>query len=1557
MNNINPLRSSKEISATYGRYLKSLVQPRQRELAQAIADAIDKSISEPGGVIKGPYLEATPPYLTGSTIRDLVADGTLSNHFLMLGNNAFPLDRPVYKHQEEAIRKIASGRNILVATGTGSGKTESFLVPIIDYLMRQKEAGALGPGVRALLLYPMNALANDQVKRIREILSGYSAITFGRYTGETLEKYDKARELYLQREGLYPPVNELVSREQMRETPPHILLTNYAMLEYLLLRPEDSELFGGGFSDSWKFIVADEAHTYDGAHGVEVALLLKKLRERVDTSGSVITIGTTATIGGSDIEKELFAKNFFGNPYSIASNDGGFRDLVEPQRLAIGDGTWSFDKPEQWLAFDTEAQFLQSAASISSDSQSASVLFANNVDVCKLRKFLLSKPATIADAAMYVFGNDSEDTQQAIVQIVELGTRIKNEFGHPTFQARFHLFARATEGVFSCLSETPHAYLSRHMSCPACERPSYELAGCKRCGASYFAGFRTDENGQSFFKPTGKSDRSKTTYAYPFQFGVDSENEDEVNFDDDDQGVDVDEPVINFLCGECSLVFTDHLSQCPNCSSDLVFEVRFTQKVTKCEICLGRSSQIIRHLESGNDAAAAVLATSLYQDLPPAPLGELAHLPGEGRKLMVFSDSRQQAAFFAPYLEDSYDRILWRRLILKSLEVLEETNPGIEASFLDLKTYLLNRAKETNLFTDVSPIEQNGIVLERLYWEAVSTDLQTNLEGSGLMSWTYQIPQDDEAYAPMVTLGFTAKQAKAYLSEILNTLRINGIVSQVPGLNFGSDLFKPRTGPLYVRESVPNPKLKTYAWLPQAASNTRVDYTSRVFDALGIASDPSLFLKNLWTGLSNPKGNLSGLLKPETKGGQGVVFALDPNKILVQTVSSAGYTYRCSLCRRTTSSSVANVCPRFKCKGQLEHVQSVEIARENANSHYASLYEGEESTGMVAREHTAQLETEYAALIQQNFIDGKVNVLSSSTTFELGVDVGELQAVLLRNMPPSVANYIQRAGRAGRRADSAALILTYAQRRPHDLSMFGNPVAMVAGGMRAPFVDLHNERILERHVFSLIFSAFFKDQGIKTLPKAGSFMDENSGYASKLDGWLETNSPLLRPRFEAIVPEVLRPKANHLWTKIKGNFSERFNGVREAFQSEVAQYEVLIRELTTTKDGELLAEKNLREATRLRKSLRTITEKDLIGFLSKNNLIPKYGFPVDTVPLVPRRGDSALAEKIELDRDLSVAIFDYAPGNQVIAAGVVWESVGVVLPAKAEKGFRKFRYASCKSCEEYQERIYIVDDSIDTCTSCNSNKLLKGEYIIPEWGFHARGGEKKPGEIIKKTAWNRSIHLKDQGNAVLIGGRQTPPGVTAELRSVAKLVVLNSGPGNLGYALCTWCNEAHPAIEVSSKSDHEKPFDGSKKCQGKFPDNVHLGHVFETDIVHLAINVSDSGIDARGSANSVAFALLEGAAEGLQIAHDDIDVVPLPSTDSEIRLALIDSVPAGAGFAKLIAENINTVFDAAYKRVARCECGEESSCYQCLRSFKNQREHENIQRGLAVKVLKSVLGK
>ena len=265
--NIDPVATATEIKATYRRYLQSLLAVRDPQLDAALRLAIETTPM----LDKGPYLEATPPYASGTTLRQLIADEVLHPGFAALDSPALPLDRPLYTHQERSIRKVRDGRNVVVATGTGSGKTESFLLPILDSLVREHARGELDDGVRALLLYPMNALANDQMKRLRQVLAAHPQITFGRYTGDTAQDPKTARDRFHDLnigEQILP--NELLSREEMRETPPHLLLTNYAMLEYLLLRPLDMDLFGSQDRDRWRFIVVDEAHVYDGTQGAEI---------------------------------------------------------------------------------------------------------------------------------------------------------------------------------------------------------------------------------------------------------------------------------------------------------------------------------------------------------------------------------------------------------------------------------------------------------------------------------------------------------------------------------------------------------------------------------------------------------------------------------------------------------------------------------------------------------------------------------------------------------------------------------------------------------------------------------------------------------------------------------------------------------------------------------------------------------------------------------------------------------------------------------------------------------------------------------------------------------------------------------------------------------------------------------------------------------------------------------------------------------------------------------------------------------------------------------------
>jgi ATP-dependent helicase YprA (DUF1998 family) len=232
MNVLNALDATRRIADRYRGYLVSTYAPRSDGFRRDFEAALSGSFA----LAKGPYLQASPPFENGRSLRELIDDGVMASGFRALRPGAFPLDRPLRKHQETAITKaVGLRRNLVVATGTGSGKTECFLLPIIDHLLRERDAGTLRrPGVRALLLYPMNALANDQVKRLRRLLADFSDITFGRYVGETPDEQSRGWRDFRARYPDEPVVpNELRSREEMQARPPHILLSNYAMLEYL----------------------------------------------------------------------------------------------------------------------------------------------------------------------------------------------------------------------------------------------------------------------------------------------------------------------------------------------------------------------------------------------------------------------------------------------------------------------------------------------------------------------------------------------------------------------------------------------------------------------------------------------------------------------------------------------------------------------------------------------------------------------------------------------------------------------------------------------------------------------------------------------------------------------------------------------------------------------------------------------------------------------------------------------------------------------------------------------------------------------------------------------------------------------------------------------------------------------------------------------------------------------------------------------------------------------------------------------------------------------------
>jgi hypothetical protein len=416
MDPIDPIAVSANIAEDYRRYLSSLISPQDPKLAAGLRKAIAAAATE--GLTKGPYLEVTPPYATGSTVRELINQGVLTERFARFASDAFPLDRPVYKHQETAIRQIADGRNAIVATGTGSGKTESFLIPILNHLQKEASEGSLTPGVRALLLYPMNALANDQLKRLRQMLAETPEITFGRYTGETEEEAGKAEKKFeAQHPGVRRLPNELLSREEMRATPPHLLLTNYSMLEYLLLRPVDMDLFESE-SNTWKFLVADEAHVYDGATGAEVAFLIRRLRERVKAVDALQYIATSATVG-NDLDRAAdFAKSLFGAQFS------GDADVVTATRLPWGaKDVWGRLSSADIASRLDDDDLIDAASRRGASTSSLHATLAGEATLTETVQLASENPRTLKEILNRI-GPDADVTATDLRDLVSLGPEL-----------------------------------------------------------------------------------------------------------------------------------------------------------------------------------------------------------------------------------------------------------------------------------------------------------------------------------------------------------------------------------------------------------------------------------------------------------------------------------------------------------------------------------------------------------------------------------------------------------------------------------------------------------------------------------------------------------------------------------------------------------------------------------------------------------------------------------------------------------------------------------------------------------------------------------------------------------------------------------------------------------------------------------------------------------------------------------------------------------------------------------------------------------------------------
>lgn len=1628
MSQLHPIQTTQHIRDSYIRYLKSIYPVQD----SAIQSLFWQELERPELLVKGPLLEAAAPFQQGRSIQELVTDGVLHSNFAQLCSDSLPWERKLHLHQDRAIQKVvAKERNVIVATGTGSGKTESFLIPILDHLLREKAAGTLDqPGVRALLLYPMNALANDQLKRLRRVLANMPEICFGRYTGETEQSQRQAEDHFFYQFPDEPRLsNELISRDQMRSKPPHILLTNYAMLEYLLVRPEDCSFFDGETGSHWQFIALDEAHIYDGAIGIELAMLIRRLKQRIGQNSAkrLRCIATSATLGSgeSDYPKAVdYASQLFGEPFIWNKDDPDQQDIVAASRVPISQlGTiWGraseqlyqslnqqiaqlphtptrfeeLGEPLQASCSELPQTVLESALEAArkqwqahsdqpSEQSSATIgafLYAvlrGDESIHQIRNQLDQRPQLAVQLAQECFQH--EQANDSLVDLVNLAVRARpHTHDQPLLPARYHVFVRSLEGAFICFNKEKHSskdyrlFLQRHSKCPECDSSVAELAICSRCGALYLVGeLNKSQNSQARLVLQENELFQKASYLLI--------NRDLQEVDEDDliaEGIDNAEEVPNStrytICLNClSFNKGENLScECGAHAQQIAAYLSDNNKEPShsCLACGSHSrSDVVFRFFTGQDAPVSVLATSLYQNLPAQEQGLGSDLPGEGRKLLIFSDSRQDAAFFAPYLERTYNVVLQRRLILQAL--LDDPD-GLQGNLRleDAVRPLLRAAEAAGLFNDKqSIVERRQTVGTWLMRESFAIDRRHSLEGLGLL--TFRLVKPRGWRAPEILQrdpwNLSSDEAWDLICLLVNTLRQQGCISFIDGIDPRDAIFAPRNKALYVCEEKSDSKAGILSWLPVRGTNRRLTILLRLLEANAPRLSPperrklaEEALRNIWRELQNwPEYLISQRVKNEA-----LKFQLNHRFWALQP-SAQGIGYRCQRCQTISPINLRGLCMHKGCSGKLEPFDPNSAQFE----HYRQLYRSLKPIPLAVEEHTAQWNSDIAGQIQEKFVNGKINILSCSTTFELGVDVGELQAVLMRNVPPTTANYLQRAGRAGRRTDSAAFALTFAQRRSHDLSHYKDPVQIVAGRIQVPQIRIENVKIIRRHMQAVLLAEFFRQRyrADKSVFKGvGSFFRDKTTTSQAYQeaiSFAESKPAQVYEALKEIVPEQMQSELMlDDWGWLVTAEGDGFITLLELVSSEVLEDLKLYQGLI----DEEVALKNYRRAQFYQDVMSTLESRSLLGFLASRNILPKYGFPTDLVELRTNYLEQKHAKDIQLQRDLRIAISEYAPGAEIVAAKQVWRSGGIYKQPRKE--LVKLFYAVCRGCGRFHQGVTRQTN----CPNCGADLLkdnrLQGEYIKPEFGFVAAYNSGSPtGESRPKRSFSSRIYFSEYAQDTR--DTRTLPTNSLEIEAsysrFGRLALVNTGADGRGFRVCANCGFAEPAPQAPAMSakgkrpqnrkneTHKNPRTG-KDCTPFFQ-SYHLGHDFLTDVIELRFMTFEQ-LENEKLWRSLTYALLEGASRALAIRRDDIDGT-IYRFDKAGRPAIIlyDNVPGGAGHVQRIYQELEAVLQRAFDHVNSDCCGPETSCYECLRTYRNQVYHDQLERGLARDFLQKCL--
>jgi len=1718
----DPLSIFDSLREQYIRYYETPFSVRDR----AVQRERSGLLREDKAIAREPWLEPIPPY--ANVPHGLAESCRLSGaHADLAEFAALGLIDPAHTlrlHQEQALHAAChDDKHVVVTAGTGSGKTEAFLLPLFSSLLAESASWDGGGGtaspswwaanppewvpqrtgetgrsaaVRALVLYPMNALVDDQLQRLRRALDSDASrawldanrhghrFYFGRYTSRTplaggrdkgrterlasqlrtidaragAVRHDPDRRFFIaQLDGA-----EMRSRWDMQDHPPDILITNYSMLDVMLLRDTEHGIFEKTAawleeSDRHRFtIIVDELHMYRGTAGTEIAFLLRNLLMRLgiaDHPEKVRFLAASASVGGAPAEFDKFLRNFFAAPREAFEVLGGALDVPDKpgpslpaaaaqlagagRALGAGDSDSAISALASITAHRDETADLAAMRAAAPDAGEPTgteatawaVCTETNADAAVLHACLeadgevRAQPASGLAVSLFPdLRSDSADALRGLLWAMESSHPYRP--GARTLRA--HYFFRNVQGAWACSDpDCPHAtpepgerrtvgklFLNPQLSCE-CGARVLELLYCQTCGELYLGGFRghDPERGGSAWYLVGdqpeleqlpdlitgdktaaryalywpRPDREPATATWTRDKGAFEFRMEPCRYD----------PKLGHLRGSADghTGWTLNVSapedrdppalptRCPNCGDD--WEATWAGRPDDP----GRAHSPIRYMRTGFEKVTQVLADALLREIADTP----AH-----RKMVAFTDSRQDAAKLSAGLERRHYEDTVRQLLAQAarggnpardyLEAADRVLGGAtdEEAISGYQKFLTLFPVEGALFPIVAAgagsaeqREQVAVLRERLGRDEVPiTQLRDAAEGRLLelgmnpagpdrsnqerrkLNTTWTDLFDLVATPPAArSAGQLNEAQRAFLEELRHELFKESLLL----------IFAPRRRDF---ESIGlgwatcDPLARTKTDLDQQLVRETADGVIRLLgDEKRIpgrkdkgSDKPSKQVRAYFEAVAHHHRVSAEALSTSVVGlleGAGAMrqYVLEPTRLYLSP--AAGQQRICGECRQVHLHRAAGVC--INCHTPLPDASAIDVSTD----YYAHLAT---AAGGAFRLHTEELTAqtdwqdaqERQARFQGIFLDeqrelplvDEIDLLSVTTTMEVGVDIGALRAVLMGNMPPMRFNYQQRVGRAGRRNDPLAAALTICRGRSHDEFYFLHPERITGEPPPVPYLDMRRIEIVRRNALAEILRRAFRARG--TPEAAGDNIHGNFGTASgwqsardDITAWVNKNSFQAEELCDCLLagaePE-LRARREELIAYVTGGFLSEVEKVAS--------------------DSEQ-------------------TAPDLSQRLAEAGLLPMFGFPTRTRTLYtrkPRRG-FPWPPPNTVQRDAEIALSSWAPGSEVVKDKAIHRVVGIA----------EYRPAGPNMAKPVSgETALGAQRDIGQCGACGTIDTTPGDKSeCPVCGAPPGSGS---GEIagyrrlhlVQPLGYRSDFYWRDyrdwfewsaSGSRPRMGAgdlKEAPIEGALVGSATAQIFQINDNRGHdWNFAPQT---DGHGWVCLDAL---DGDFGYDTRAREELARPVALGSIKSTDVLVIGahddaappgITLSPDAPERRAAWYSLGFLLRGAAARLLEVQTGEIDVgLRAVTIDGRFtaQVFLSDSLENGAGysthlgqpaeFRALLGETARWTAELATHQASGKLC--DSACYDCLKDYRNMHYHGLLDWRLAADLL------